>query len=160
MLDAALSVKLHCLSSVWCVAPFDCWVSSCQNQYMRLPACATGSIYPPIMPVQDPRTVAKLFLSPLSRNDTPVWLHTWIHVSVPGVSGKGNPHVEGNGLLFLHTAPLPNPFFRPSQWDSLLALAVFFMPVITSNIGYANCTVSHCSLVDLRYTSGSRCKVQ
>ena len=126
------------------------------------------------MPVQGPRQW--WFLQQVSRNDMPVWLHSWIHVCVPAVSGKGNLHVECNGPFSReHTAPLPNAmalflestqlryqthFFRPGQRHSLLALAVFFMPLLTSNIGYANCTVSHCSLVDVRCTSGCRCKEQ
>ena len=69
--------------------------------------------------------------------------------------------MECNGL-FLESTQLryQTQFFRPSQWDSLLAVAVSFMPVLASNIGYANCTVNRVSLVDLRCTSGCRCEVQ
>ena len=136
--------SFHCLRSVWCVAPFDCWVSSCQNQCTHRCGC---QLVPPAAFTHQSCQCRALgssgFCNRCPGMTCPCGC-TARSMSVFQESVEKAIYVACNGLCFReHAAPLPNHFFRPSQWDSLLALAVFFMPVLTSNIGYANCTVIH-----------------
>ena len=146
LLDATLPVMFRCLRSAWCAAPFDCWVEflpKSMHAQVRLPACATGRVYHRPCQCRTLGSSEVVFVTGVKE------LYARVIAQLdPCLSSSSQWKREpscGMQWPFLQSTKLryQTHFFRPGQWNPLLALAVFFMPVLTSNIGYANCTVNH-----------------